>query len=59
MEMAIGTARGKLKTNIEVICIANIRRAVIEIDEAQVALYNLILGQDISPVWSRRQKKSG
>ena len=57
MEMAIGSARGKLKTNIEVITIANIRRAVIEIDEAQAALYKLVLGQNVKPVWSRRAKK--
>lgn len=54
--MAIGSARGSLKTSVEKVSIADIRRAVIAIDEAFAALYKLVLRQDIGPAWKRRQK---
>lgn len=57
IDMAHGTARGKLKTNIEPIDVGDIRRAIIEIDEAQVSLYKLVLGRDIEPVWKRKAAK--
>jgi hypothetical protein len=58
LEMAVGSARGKLKTKVEIVTIADIRRAVVEIDEAQTALYKLVLGRDIGPVYTRRPRKA-
>lgn len=55
IEMAQGSARGKLKTAVEIIEVTEIKRAIIEIDEAQSALYKLVLGKDIGPLWKRRQ----
>ena len=54
MEMPIGSARGSLKVKIEVVTIPDIRRASIAIDEAQCALYSLVLKVNIQPVWKRR-----
>lgn len=54
IEMPQGSARGKLKTNVDTIEIIDIKRAVIEIDEANIALYNLILNKNMDPVWKRR-----
>jgi hypothetical protein len=54
-EMASGSARGRLKVSVEQIDLADIRRATIAIDEASAALYKLVLGRDIGPVWQRRQ----
>jgi hypothetical protein len=44
------------KTSVEKISVADIRRAVIAIDEAFAALYKLVLRRDIGPAWKRRQK---
>lgn len=57
-EIAIGSARGTLKANVEKIDIADIRRAVISIDEAQTALCKLVLGKDMPPVWQRLSQKN-
>lgn len=53
VEMAIGSARGALKVDVEAVDIADIRRASIEISEAHSALYKLILGVDHGPAWRR------
>ena len=53
-EMPIGSARGKLKVSVESVDIADIRRAVIAIDEAQNALYKMVFKEDYGPVWKRR-----
>lgn len=53
-QIAQGSARGKLKTSVEPISIAGIRRATIEIDAAFSALYGLVLGRELGPVWERR-----
>ena len=55
--MAQGSARGKFKTNIEPVDIADIRRAVIAIDEAQISLYNLVLQGNAEPVWKRKMTR--
>jgi len=54
VNMAVGSARGSLKVSVAPVDIADIRRAVIAIDEAQAALYKLVLGVDIGPVWKRK-----
>jgi len=54
IEMAIGTARGKLKVAVAKVDLADIRRASMAIHEAQLALYKLVLGVEVPPVWKRR-----
>jgi hypothetical protein len=54
VEMAKGTARGTVKVGVEPVSIADIRRATVAIHEANLALYKLVLGQSITPVWERR-----
>ncbi|MHB1141537.1 MAG: hypothetical protein ACYC1T_07265 [Sulfuricaulis sp.] len=55
MQLAQGSARGKVKASLDTVCIADIRRATIDIDEAFVALFNLVLGVDLPPVWKRKK----
>ncbi len=57
-EMPQMSARGKLKTQVEKVEIADIKRATMEIDEAQVSLYKLILGVDMEPTWKRINKEN-
>ena len=60
--MASGSARGSLKTAVEKLSIANIRRASISASEAQNSLYKLVLGVDYGPAWKRiaaRKKTRG
>lgn len=54
VEMAKGTARGSLKVGVEKVQLADLRRASMAIHEAQLALYKLVLGRDIPPVWVRQ-----
>lgn len=53
MELGVGSARGTLKVTVEKITIADIRRAVIAIDEAMHALFNLIFQKEEQPAWKR------
>lgn len=55
MQLAQGSARGKIKSSLDPVSIADIRKASIEIDEALASLYKLILRVDIGPAWKRRQ----
>lgn len=54
LEMAVGSARGKLKTSVEPVALEDIKRASIEIDEANRALYKLVLQRDLPPSWQQR-----
>lgn len=45
VEMAKGTARGTLKVGVEAVTVADLRRATVSINEAQLALYKLVLGR--------------
>lgn len=56
-EIAIGSARGSLKVGVESVDVADIRRTVMNIDEAQVSLYKLVLGRDVVPAWKRRTQQ--
>jgi hypothetical protein len=58
IEMGIGSARGTLKTSIEKVRIADIRRAVIETSEAMAALYKLVLQRDVEPAWKQASKSN-
>jgi len=51
--LATGTARGSLKTNVEKISVADIRRAAISVDNAFRSLYKLIFERDIPPAEER------
>jgi len=53
VQMATGSARGTLKVDVKVVDVADIRRASIEISEAQNELYRLVLGVDYGPAWKR------
>jgi hypothetical protein len=50
--MHVGSARGSLKTKIEVVSIEDIKRASIQISEAQRALHELVTGREIPPPWN-------
>jgi hypothetical protein len=52
--MVTGSARGSLRTNIENIKIADVRRAAVSIDKAFRRLYKLVLQRDLTPPWTRR-----
>lgn len=54
IEIAKGTARGSVKVSVERVTISDIRRASMAIHEATLALYKLVLHQDIAPIWTRR-----
>ena len=54
VEMAIGSARGSLKTKVEAVSVEDIKRASVEIDEAQRFLYKLVLRRESSPPWEPR-----
>lgn len=51
--MAVGSARGRLKTSVQKVRIADVRRAAISIHDAQRSLYKLVLGRDIAPISER------
>lgn len=51
--MAIGTARGSIKTKVERVTLADIRRVSMMIDEAGTGLHNLIFKADLKPAWKR------
>lgn len=52
--MTKGTARGTLKLRVEKVTIADLRRASMTIHEAELQLYELVLGKTIPPIWTRR-----
>ncbi|WP_442808255.1 hypothetical protein [Trinickia soli] len=51
--MPVISARGKLKTTIEHVSLADIRRAAVAIDEAQTALRRLVFKADAVPMSTR------
>jgi hypothetical protein len=55
--VAKGTARGKLETELKFIELSEIKKASIEINEAQTSLYNLLFNQKIEPYYLRLIKK--
>lgn len=57
ISMAVGSARGNIKTSVEKVAIADLRRAVIAVDEAFAALYKLVLEREIGPAWMRRRQQ--
>lgn len=53
MRMAIGSARGKLKMDVASVSVADIKRVCVKIDEANRALYKLVLGRNLPPSWEQ------
>jgi len=50
-QMGVGTARGKLKTRVDQVSLADIQKATIAISEAQSALHELVLKTKREPGW--------
>ena len=53
LELATGSSRGKLKTDVRKFSVEEIKRAIIDIDEANAALYELITKKKLKPVWKK------
>lgn len=53
VEMAVGSARGKLKTRVERVTLADIRRASMEVHCAMLDLHALVTGKVYPPRWER------
>jgi len=47
------TARGALKTSVEVVEIQDIKEATAKIHEAMCALHTLVTGRELKPMWER------
>ena len=52
--MAVGSARGNVKTRVDQVSIEDVKRACIQIDEATRALYKVVLKRDLLPAWHAR-----
>jgi hypothetical protein len=53
VEMAVGSARGTLKVNVETVELVDIKRAAMEVHRAMLALHGLVTGQTVPPMWER------
>ncbi|ALS66595.1 MULTISPECIES: hypothetical protein [Pandoraea] len=47
------SARGVLKTSVELVRLADIKEATAKVHEASVALYALVTNSDLKPMWER------
>jgi len=56
VEMAVGSARGKLKTRVEEVTLSDIRRASMEVHCAMLDLHALVTGKVYPPMWARRER---
>jgi len=56
VEIAIGTARGSMRTSVEPVTLAELKRASMEIHLAMLALHGLVTGHTSPPTWERRQR---
>jgi hypothetical protein len=54
VEMAVGSARGKLRAAVEPVAIADLKRVSVEIHQAMLELHKLVTGREIEPRWQRR-----
>jgi hypothetical protein len=55
VHMAVGSARGRLKTATHSLAVEDIKRASVDIHHAQRALYKLVLGRDLPPAWTQER----
>lgn len=53
--LAIATARGKFKSQIDPVTAMDVRRACLEVHDANRALYKLVFLRDNPPIWVSRQ----
>jgi hypothetical protein len=53
VEIATLTARGKLKTTIDAVTVADLQEVSATIHEAMCALHNLLTQKEIKPIWKR------
>jgi hypothetical protein len=52
--MAVGSARGNIKTRVDQVSVEDVKRACVQIDAANRALYKLVLKRDLPPAWQAR-----
>jgi hypothetical protein len=50
VEMAVGTARGRIKLAVDAVTPMDVRRAAIQVHDAMRALYKLVLGKDMPSI---------
>ena len=53
VEMALGSARGKLKTSVRTVTIDEIKKVSVDIADAMRFLHHFVTGHDIPPFWER------
>lgn len=53
VEVSFASARGTLKTTIEVVRLNDIKEATAKIHEAMCALHSLVTGHQVKPMWER------
>jgi hypothetical protein len=58
MQTGRGSARGSLKFTVEEVDLADLKRTVIDINEASQALMNLVFKTDYIPKWRRETEQS-
>lgn len=51
--VSYASARGTLKTSVEVVHLNDIKEAIAKIHEASCALHSLVTGQQLKPMWER------
>jgi hypothetical protein len=55
VEMGIASARGKLKTAIEIVTIDDLKLVPVELNSASRNLHYLVTGKQIPPIWEIRK----
>ena len=54
VELLRGSARNKLKVEIESVSVDDLKGVSVAIHEAHLALSNLVLGTDVEPIWAKK-----
>lgn len=53
VEVSFASARGTLKTSVEIVRVNDIKEVTAKIHEAMCALHSLVTGHQIKPMWER------
>ena len=53
VEVSFASARGTLKTSVEIVRLNDIKEVTTKIHEAMCALHSLVTGHQIKPMWER------
>ena len=53
MQLVQASARGKVKASAKPITTSDIRRVLVDVHLAQLALYKLVLGKERLPIWEQ------